>query len=99
MITRHENGFDVIASISDPALKPVLQELEVSVAHEYRLLMDYRTGNNTSSQSRQLDPYGLVYWLGKWYIVGYCHLRTEVRCFRVDRIQISTRTTAVFKRP
>ncbi|SFL25785.1 Predicted DNA-binding transcriptional regulator YafY, contains an HTH and WYL domains [Paenibacillus sp. 1_12] len=98
-LSRHEVGFDVIGSISDPALKPVLQELEMSVAHEYRLLMDYRTGNDTSSKHRQLDPYGLVNWLGKWYIIGYCHLRSDIRSFRVDRILNLSRTAEVFKRP
>lgn len=35
---------------------------------------------------RELSPYGVVYRSGYWYTVGYCHLRSEVRVFRLDRI-------------
>ena len=35
---------------------------------------------------RDLDPYALVYREGAWLVVGWCHLRQEIRSFRVDRI-------------
>lgn len=36
---------------------------------------------------RVIDPYGLVYTIGLWYVAGYCHLRQGLRTFRLDRIQ------------
>lgn len=36
---------------------------------------------------RLVDPYGLVYREGHTYAVGYCHLREEVRVFRLDRVR------------
>ena len=36
---------------------------------------------------RVVEPYGLVGWQGKWYLVGYCRLRVDFRTFRLDRIQ------------
>jgi predicted DNA-binding transcriptional regulator YafY len=36
---------------------------------------------------RRVDPYGLTFRFGTWYIIGYCHLRNEVRTFGVDRIR------------
>lgn len=36
---------------------------------------------------RTLDPYGLVYHQGRWYVVGYCHLRNDIRVFRLDRVR------------
>src|SRR5437660_58610 len=35
---------------------------------------------------RGLDLYGLVYRAGYWYAVGYCHLREDLRVFRLDRV-------------
>ena len=32
------------------------------------------------------DPYALIYRESAWLVVGWCHLRREVRTFRVDRI-------------
>jgi predicted DNA-binding transcriptional regulator YafY len=36
---------------------------------------------------RKVDPYVLAFQFGLWYLVTYCHLRGEMRTFRVDRIQ------------
>jgi predicted DNA-binding transcriptional regulator YafY len=33
------------------------------------------------------EPYQIVYRDGFWYLVAYCHLRDEIRLFRVDRIR------------
>jgi predicted DNA-binding transcriptional regulator YafY len=35
---------------------------------------------------RNVDLYGLVYRASFWYAVGYCHLRADLRVFRLDRI-------------
>lgn len=98
-INRHLVGFDVINPPSDASLESFLQELELSVANGLTLSMDYMKGSAPSAQNREIDPYGLVYWKGKWYIVAYCHLRSEIRSFRVDRIYSLSRTDSVFERP
>ncbi|MES2948630.1 MAG: YafY family protein [Pseudomonadota bacterium] len=36
---------------------------------------------------REVDPYGVGYLYGAWYVVGYCHLRRGLRSFRLDRVQ------------
>lgn len=47
---------------------------------------------------RQVDPYGLAR-VGPWYLVAYCHLREDLRTFRVDRIRNVAPTDASFVRP
>ncbi|MGE5700951.1 MAG: helix-turn-helix transcriptional regulator [Clostridia bacterium] len=98
-INRHELGFDVIHPAASPSLKAMLQELETAVAHGRTVQMDYQKGSEASAQTRTLDPYGIVYWKGNWYVVGHCHMRGETRSFRVDRIQRLQPTTATFQRP
>jgi len=34
---------------------------------------------------RAVDPYGVLYRNGGWYMGGYCHLRQGLRAFRLDR--------------
>nr|WP_246628181.1 YafY family protein [Paenibacillus oenotherae] len=97
-INRHESGLDVINPPANTALAPVLQTLEVSAAEGSTLAMTY-AGRRDSLTAREIDPYGLVYWKGTWYIVAYCRLRREIRSFRVDRIASLNRTEAVFERP
>lgn len=98
-ILRNERGFDVINPPPNPAIESVLQELQRAVADGYTLSMAYQKGRDPSPQVRDVDPYGLVYWKNKWYVVGYCHLRCEIRSFRVDRIHHVSRTDALFQPP
>lgn len=98
-INRHVVGFDVINAPADPSLNDFLQVIEHSVADCCTLAMEYQSGRESVPTSRQIDPYGLVHWKNKWYVVGYCHLRTEIRSFRVDRISSLARSEAVFVRP
>jgi predicted DNA-binding transcriptional regulator YafY len=45
------------------------------------------------------DPYGVVYYAGRWYTIGYCHLRQEQRLFRLDRIQQIEAMSSTFSPP
>ncbi|MBC7334389.1 MAG: WYL domain-containing transcriptional regulator [Actinobacteria bacterium] len=38
-------------------------------------------------QQRIIDPYALIFRFGVWYLIGHCHLRDEIRTFRIDRIK------------
>ncbi|MBE1446980.1 helix-turn-helix transcriptional regulator [Paenibacillus sp. OAS669] len=98
-INRHLVGFDVIHAPADDSHEALLQELEVSVARGCTVEMSYLKGTAQLPLQRRIDPYGLVYWKGKWYIVGFCHLRRDVRSFRVDRIQEVSPTSDRFERP
>jgi len=42
-----------------------------------------KSGDNT----REVDPYSLVFRRHAWYLVGLCHKRREIRFFRLDRIK------------
>jgi len=49
--------------------------------------------------NRVVAPYGLVYSEGKWYLIGYCHLRKALRMFRVDRIVEASIDPQSFDKP
>lgn len=99
-IDRHAEGFEVIHPPADVSLNPILQELETSAANRRTLVIEYQKGWGTAPpQTRRIDPYGIVYWKGRWYVVAYCHLRGEIRSFRADRIKKLTRTDHEFQRP
>lgn len=48
---------------------------------------------------RDLDPYGLTYYQHRWYVVGYCHLRRDLRSFRLDRVTQVNLLDTPFERP
>lgn len=49
--------------------------------------------------TRRVDPYGLTFRFGGWYVIGYCHLREDVRTFGVDRIRSLRLVNDHFKYP
>ncbi|HEU5103096.1 MAG TPA: YafY family protein [Roseiflexaceae bacterium] len=49
--------------------------------------------------TREADPYGLVFYLGAWHMTGFCHLRQDIRHFRVERMQQLAVLPRTFTRP
>jgi predicted DNA-binding transcriptional regulator YafY len=67
-------------------LMPILEKLRRATRERRRTHMVYRARSRLEPLRRDVDPYALVHRWGWWYVVGYCHLREDVRSFRVDRI-------------
>lgn len=63
-----------------------------------RVRMRYGSAKDESSE-RELDCYGLAWRGGKWYAVGYCHLRAGLRSFRLDRVKSVVALAATFTPP
>ncbi len=61
-------------------------ELSRAIASRKRVLLRYRSLQRGRVSKREVDPYGLAYRSGVWILAGHCHLRGDVRHFRVDRI-------------
>jgi len=99
ILNRHLVGFEVINRDIAPTVKVVLEELEQSVANEHSVEIEYRSRHEEQPRPRVIDPYGIIYWNNKWYTIGLCHLRDEIRSFRVERIIQIKQTQMMFKRP
>jgi predicted DNA-binding transcriptional regulator YafY len=52
-----------------------------------------------SVTERAVDVYGIVCRGGFWYAVGYCHLRQDVRVFRLDRVLQAEIREETYTRP
>jgi len=65
---------------------PILDDLRRAVARRRRTVLSYQSFRQEVTQ-RTVDPYALALQWGNWYLVAYCHLRGDLRTFRVDRIQ------------
>lgn len=63
-----------------------LGELRRALRTGVQIDIDYQDAQAQSSQ-RLVDPLGLFFWGDRWSLVGWCHLRTDFRHFRLDRIQ------------
>lgn len=85
---------------TDPAaLFPILADLRKATHEQHQISAIYQSTTNAKATKRRIDPYALVLRAGLWYLVGYCHLRTATRIFRVDRIQELTVSSQPFELP
>lgn len=55
-----------------------------------RCRIRYLKPGDSEPADREVNPYAVVYSSGRWYVIGYCHLRDGIRAFRVDRILDAT---------
>ena len=62
-----------------------------------RVWLRYRTAEEETQ--REIDPYGVVHHRGRWYVVGWCHLRNDVRMFRMDRVLALDARDETFAKP
>src|SRR5690242_8464295 len=76
----------------------VLTTMSSAAQLQQRVHLRYHP-NRGEDTERDFDPYGLTYYLQKWYVVGYCHLRQDLRSFRLDRILQVNELDAHFERP
>lgn len=54
-----------------------------------RLFMEYQGRERKSATQREISPQRLVYYRDNWYLDAWCHLRTELRSFALERISAS----------
>lgn len=76
----------------------LLLTLTGAVREEQRIRFTYHKPDQTPTH-READPYGLLFQHGRWYMSGYCHLRQDMRSFRLDRIRGVQLLPQNFKRP
>jgi predicted DNA-binding transcriptional regulator YafY len=81
-----------------PVTSATIFTLSMATYQRRRLWMHYRSREQRETE-RHFDPYQLVSTIGLWYVIGYCHLRQDIRTFRLDRIQALHLCDDTFTRP
>ena len=61
------------------------------------LRMGYRGRERDEETQRDVEPLGVVFYGGAWYLVAWCRLRKDYRHFRIDRIRRLEVTAVVFE--
>jgi predicted DNA-binding transcriptional regulator YafY len=88
----------IVRAGADLNLDPeIWQLLEHACQLKQRVWMRYYSPTSNEITDRELDPYVLHFSRNNPYVTGFCHLRQEVRWFRVDRIQQLERRSQVFE--
>ena len=75
-----------------------LLDMSAAAHGRHRVRLQYGSARGEMTE-REFDCYGLAWRGGSWYGVGYCHLRHDLRSFRLDRIQSIALLKTVFAPP
>jgi predicted DNA-binding transcriptional regulator YafY len=62
----------------------VVSALSLASQQHRQVRLQYNSGREITE--RVFDPYSVIRYNGRWYTVGYCHRREDVRTFRLDRV-------------
>ena len=76
----------------------LLRVLSESAQARRTASLRYRAADGALT-SRDFDVYGLVFRAGRWYVVGFCQLRSGLRTLRLDRVAHADTTERAFERP
>lgn len=76
-----------------------MRTIREAIEKNRRLRIEYFSFNNNEMTSRKIDPYYLEIREGCYHLICYCHLREEIRDFRVSRIKSVEMLNETFKRP
>ena len=66
---------------AEEALHPCLDAVQAGRAVRFA----YRKPSGAQAQ-REVEPWGVVSWRGRWYLVGHDRGRDAARCFRLSRV-------------
>jgi predicted DNA-binding transcriptional regulator YafY len=79
-----------------------LRQLRRAIMRQQTVRFVYRTRYPNDSEgvnTREADPYSIVRVGDVWYMQGYCHLRADLRVFRLSRMDKLTVLPKTFTRP
>jgi proteasome accessory factor B len=81
-------GVEPVVTV-DPAFGP----LTTAARDRRAVTFSYRVPEVDAPTTRRLEPWGVVCWQARWYVVGHDRDRRATRCFRLSRIVGAVRVT------
>ncbi len=70
-----------------PGLKETIKTVSEATTKGQRIEIVYRAASTSKVTQRKVDPYHVHMSKGGFYLIGYCHVRREIRTFAMERVQ------------
>src|SRR4051812_49091197 len=75
-------GREPRVDVTEPAFEPMLAAVRAGRAVRFA----YRRPGEATGTVREVEPWGVVSWRGRWYLVGHDRDRVATRVFRLSRV-------------
>jgi predicted DNA-binding transcriptional regulator YafY len=86
-------------TVGDPDQR-VLLPLQQAILARRVVGLSYRASGRPDDSVRDVEPLGILFHRGAWYLVGWCRLRRDYRHFRIDRMrQVGVKSERFAARP
>ena len=79
--------------------KGILNQVNDAAINRKSVEIVYFTMSRKKEGRRHVDPYRIWFFNGTFYMIGFCHMRGEVRIFALDRIKMLHQTKETFEIP
>jgi predicted DNA-binding transcriptional regulator YafY len=79
--------------------REIIDRIAEAISRARSAQMRYESVARNATTRREVDPYRLWYAAGGLYLIGYCHLRKDVRMFAVERIRSIALTDHPYQLP
>jgi len=76
--------------------KEIINQVNEAAIAKSSVEIVYFTMSRKKETRRTVDPYKIWFFNGTFYLIGYCHVRKEVRIFALDRIKMLHQTREHF---
>ncbi|MFZ3101781.1 MAG: transcriptional regulator [Desulfitobacteriaceae bacterium] len=77
----------------------IFSQINQAIIDQVTVEITYDSYSSHAISVRKVNPYHMLFREGRWYLIGYCHLREEIRIFRIDRIKSLETTDEKFQTP
>jgi predicted DNA-binding transcriptional regulator YafY len=98
MAVQETLGFTLVPREAQAPATATLLALGEAIQRRRRVLLRYRSWQGEETE-REVDPYGMVFHSGRWYVTGQDHRSDALRTFRIDRIHAIEHRSGTFVVP
>jgi predicted DNA-binding transcriptional regulator YafY len=79
--------------------REIIDQINEAILNRQHVRITYFVMSRQKTSQRVVAPYKLWFFDGTFYMLGFCHLRKDIRLFAVDRIRKMILTDTSFEMP
>jgi predicted DNA-binding transcriptional regulator YafY len=79
--------------------REIIDQINEAILNRKHIRLTYFAMSRKKTSQRVVAPYKLWFFDGTFYLLGYCHLRKDIRLFAVDRIRKMVLADTTFETP
>lgn len=93
------SNFNIRQAGNLESLDDKISKINYAINKGRSLSINYFSINKNNLTIKKIDPYDLIFRMGLWYLIGYCHSTDSIEILKVSRIQSLKTTNEIYIKP